>query len=476
MKNQITALMIAIIVLSLTACNQNQSKKASDFLATLSIDSVKAIAKEAYIYAFPMIDMYRIEYAYFVDSSNAEYKAPWNQIKNIPKVFTPDDKAVQTPNSDTPYSMVGIDLRTEPMVLTIPKIEKNRYFSVQLINSYTNNFDYIGSRTTGNDGGVFMLAGPNWKGKTPEGITKVFNSETELVLAIYRTQLFDPSDLDNVIAVQKGYKVEPLSTFLDKLAPKSAAAINFIKPLTPAEQKASLEAFNILNFLLQYCPTDPSEKELMARFAKIGIGAGKTIDFDKLSPEVKTAMEEGIKEVWSVDFAAFMKKVEAGEITGGQVFGTREYLKNNYLFRMGGAVLGIFGNSENEAIYPMYSTDESGKLLDATSNKYILHFAADELPPVHAFWSLTMYELPSSLLVANPINRYLLNSPMLPEFKFDEDGGLTFYVQNASPGKDKESNWLPAPKASFRAVLRLYWPKETALDGSWKNPPMQSVK
>lgn len=476
MKNPITLLMVAIVVLSLTACNQNQPKKTSDSLATLPIDSVKAIAKEAYIYAFPMIDMYRIEYAYFVDSSNAEYKAPWNQIKNIPKVFTPDDKAVQTPNSDTPYSMVGIDLRTEPMVLTIPKIEKNRYFSVQLINSYTNNFDYIGSRTTGNDGGVFMLAGPNWKGKTPEGITKVFNSETELVLAIYRTQLFDPSDLDNVIAVQKGYKVEPLSTFLDKPAPKSAAAINFIKPLTPAEQKTSLEAFNILNFLLQYCPTDPSEEELMARFAKIGIGAGKTIDFDKLSPEVKTAMEEGIKEVWSVDFAAFMKKVEAGEITGGQIFGTREYLKNNYLFRMGGAVLGIFGNSENEAIYPMYSTDESGKLLDATSNKYILHFAADELPPVHAFWSLTMYELPSSLLVANPINRYLLNSPMLPDFKFDKDGGLTFYVQNESPGKDKESNWLPAPKGPFRAVLRLYWPKGAALDGSWKNPPMQLVK
>jgi hypothetical protein len=476
MKKQITSLMIAVVVLSLAACNQNQSEKTNGPEASLSIDSVKAIAKEAYIYAYPMIDMYRIQYAYSVDSSNPEYKAPWNQLKNIPKVFTPDDKAVQTPNSDTPYSMLGLDLRTEPMVLTIPKIEDSRYFSVQLINSYTNNFDYIGSRTTGNEGGVFMIAGPNWKGETPEGITKVFHSETELLLAIYRTQLFDPSDLDKVMEIQKGYKVQPLSTYLGELAPKAAEAINFIKPLTPAEQKVSLEAFNILNFLLQFCPTDPSEKELMARFAKIGIGAGKTIDFDKLSPEVKTAMEEGVKEVWSADFAAFMKKVEAGEITGGQVFGTREYLKNNYLYRMGGAVLGIFGNSEHEAIYPMYSTDESGKELDATSNKYILHFAADQLPPVHAFWSLTMYELPASLLVANPINRYLLNSPMLPDFKVDKDGGLTFYIQNTSPGKDKESNWLPAPKGPFRAVLRLYWPKDAALDGTWKNPPMQLVK
>ena len=476
MKNQITALMIAFAVVSLTGCTTNQSKKASDSEVTLSVDSVKAIAKEAYIYAYPMMDSYRIQYAYFVDSKNPEFKAPWNQIKNIPKVYTPADKAVQTPNSDTPYSMAGLDLRTEPMVLTIPKIEKSRYFSVQLVNSYTNNFDYIGSRTTGNDGGVFMVAGPNWQGETPEGITKVFRSETELVLAIYRTQLFDPSDLDNVIEIQEGYKVQPLSSFLDKPAPQAAAAINFIKPLTPAEEKVSLESFNILNFLLQYCPTNPSEKELMARFAKIGIGAGKTIDFAKLSPEVKVAMEEGIKEAWSVDFAAFMKKVDAGEITGGQLFGTREFLKNNYLYRMGASVLGIFGNSEHEAIYPMYSTDDTGQELDATSNKYTLHFAAGELPPVNAFWSLTMYELPSSLLVANPIHRYLLNSPMLPSFKLDKDDGLTFYIQNTSPGKDKESNWLPAPKAPFRAVLRLYWPKESALDGKWKNPPMQLVK
>ena len=274
-----------------------------------------------------------------------------------------------------------------------------------------------------------------------------------MVLAIYRTQLFDPSDLDKVIEIQKGYKVQPLSEFLGAPAQEATPEINFIKPLTPAEQKVSLDAFNILNFVLQYCPINPSEKELMTRFAKIGIGAGKTIDFANLSPEVKAAMEEGIKKVWTVDFAAFLKKVEAGEITSVQVFGTREFLKNNYLYRLGAAVLGIFGNSEQEAFYPIYTNDESGKLLDATTNKYILHFAKGELPPVNAFWSLTMYELPSSLLVANPIHRYLLNSPMIPSFKFDKDGGLTFYVQNESPGKDKESNWLPAPKAAFQAFF-----------------------
>src|SRR5215471_339154 len=125
---------------------------------------VRAIAREAYIYGFPMVDGYRIQYAYFVDRNNPEFKAPWNQIDNVTRVFTPDDKVVQIPNSDTPYSTLGLDLRAEPMVITVPPIEKRRYFSVQLIDLYTFNFGYIGSRTTGNDGGSFLVAGPDWKG------------------------------------------------------------------------------------------------------------------------------------------------------------------------------------------------------------------------------------------------------------------------------------------------------------------------
>ena len=494
MKNQITALMIAIVILSLAACNQNQSKKTSDSLETLPIDSVKAIAKEAYIYAYPMADAYRIEYAYFIDKTNPEYKAPLNQLRNIAHVFTPEDKAVQTPNSDTPYTMVGLDLRTEPMVLTVPEIEGNRYCSFQLIDLYTFNFDYIGSRTTGNNGGVFMIAGPGWNEETPDGITKVFQSETEFVLIIGRTQLFNKDDLENVKKIQADYKLEPLSTFLNTTAPQKAGEIdrhiqlteelqnksyenfNIIAPLTSELEKKSIETFNILNFLLQFCPTDPSEKELMARFEKIGIGAGKRIDTTQLSPQVLAAMKEGIHDAWIQDFAKFKQQIDAKEVTSGDVFGTREYLKNNYLYRMGAAVLGIFGNSKQEAIYPLYTIDANGQKLDASKNNYTIHFNANELPPVNAFWSLTMYKLPSSLLVDNPIDRYLLNSPMLPDFKRDKDGGITFYIQKTSPGKDKEANWLPAPDGPFMAVLRLYWPKESALDGTWKNPPMQLVK
>jgi hypothetical protein len=158
-------------------------------------------------------------------------------------------------------------------------------------------------------------------------------------------------------------------------------------------------------------------------------------------------------------------------VTSGDVFGTREYLKNNYLYRMTAAVLGIYGNSKQEAMYPAYYVDEAKQKLDG-ANRYSLRFAPGQLPPVNAFWSLTMYEQPASLLVANPINRYLVNSPMLPQFVKDADGGLTLYVQNESPGKDKEANWLPAPKGPFSTIMRLYWPKPEALDGNWKQPPM----
>ena len=433
----------------------------------------RTIAKEAYVYGFPMVDSYRIQYAYFVDSKGAEYKAPWNQIVNTPRVYTPADTAIQTPNSDTPYSFVGMDLRAEPVVLTVPPVEKNRYFSVQLIDAYTFNFAYLGSRATGNDGGSFLIAGPNWKGTPPKGVKKVIRSETDFVFALYRTQLFYPGDLDNVKKVQAGYKAQTLSAFLGTPAPKAAAVIDFIKPLPPEAEKTSPEFFNILNFVLRFCPTNPSETQLMARFAKIGVGAGKTIDASKLSPEMKAAIEQGIADAWA-DFAGLTKEFDAGKVTSGDVFGTREYLKNNYLYRMGAAVLGIYGNSKLEAMYPVYAVDEAKQKLDG-ANRYTVHFAPGQLPPVNAFWSLTMYELPASLLVANPINRYLINSPMLPQLKRDGDGGLTLLIQNESPGKDKEANWLPAPKGPFVMYMRLYWPKQEAVEGKWTAPPLKRV-
>jgi hypothetical protein len=439
--------------------------------AGVSPEEARAIAKDAYVYGFPIVDNYRIQHAYWVDKATPEYKGPWNQIWNSARLYTPADTAIQTPNSDTLYSFVGADLRSEPLVLTVPAMEKERYFSVQLIDYYTFNFDYIGTRTSGNGGGSFLLAGPGWKGDAPKGVEKVFRCETELAFPTYRTQLFNPGDIENVKKVQAGYKVQPLSAFLGQPAAKAAPAIDFIKPLTPAEEKTSPEFFNILNFVLQFCPTVPSEEALMVRFAKIGVGAGKTFDASKLSPEMKTAFEQGTADAW-VALAGLKKDVEEGKVNSGDVFGTRQYLKNNYLYRMGAAALGIYGNSKQEAMYPAYYVDAAKQKLDGT-NRYTLRFAPDQLPPVNAFWSLTMYDEPQSLLVANPLNRYLINSPMLPQLKRDADGGLTLIVQNESPGKDKEANWLPAPKGPFSMIMRLYWPKEAATEGTWKQPPLQ---
>ena len=467
MKATRTHILIAAALVSGLALT---SARAADITPT----EARAIAKDAYVYGYPMVDSYRIQHAYFVNRESPEFKAPWNKIRNIPRVFTPEDKAVQTPNSDTPYSMLGMDLRSEPIVLTVPPIEKERYFSVQLIDLYTFNFDYIGSRATGNGGGNFLIAGPGWKGDTPKSVNKVIRAETELVLAAYRTQLFNPDDLDNVKKVQAGYQAQPLSAFLGQPAPKAAPVIDFIKPLTPAQQRTSPEFFNILNFVLQFCPTHPSEKELMARFAKIGVGAGKTFDASKLSPELKKAIEDGMADAWA-DFASLKKRVDEGEVTSGDVFGTREYLKNNYLYRMGAAVVGIFGNSKQEAMYPVYGVDSNGQKLDG-ANRYAVRFAPGQLPPVHAFWSLTMYEMPTSLLVANPLNRYLFNSTMLLQFKRDADDGITFYIQHDSPGADKEANWLPAPTGPFAMFMRLYWPKAEALEGKWTAPPLKRTE
>jgi hypothetical protein len=187
---------------------------------------------------------------------------------------------------------------------------------------------------------------------------------------------------------------------------------------------------------------------------------------------MKTAIEQGRADAYEA-FAGQVKLMDSGKLTSGQVFGTRTFLKNNYLYRWI-ATIGIYGNTKQEAMYPVYRVDADGKPLTGT-NSYTLYFAPGKYPPVNAFWSLTMYKLPESLLVANPINRYLINSPMLPDLKKDADGGLTLYIQNESPGKDKEANWLPAPKGPFAMYMRLYWPAEAALDGSWKQPKLDKV-
>lgn len=437
-----------------------------------TLDEVRTIAKEAYIYGFPLVDNYRIQHSYFVDKGGKEYKADWNRLVNNARVYTPEDKAIQTPNSDTPYSYVGADLRTEPLVFTVPEVEKGRYYSLQFIDQYTFNFAYVGSRATGNEAGSFLLTGPGWKGEKPPGIKAVIPCETQFAFVLYRTQLLNPADIENVKQVQAGYKVQTLSQFLGQSAPPSAPAVTFIKPLTPDQQKTSVEFFNVLDFVLRYCPEHPSEQKLRAEFSRLGLGNSEPQDFTNLKPDITKALKEGIADAWAAFKLHKETLVDTGKVSSADAFGTREFLKGDYLSRMSGAVLGIYGNSKDEATYPAYFVDASHQKLDGV-HSYTLRFGPGQLPPVNAFWSLTMYELPASLLTANPLNRYLINSPMLPDLGKDSDGGLTIYVQHESPGKDKEPNWLPAPKGPFFAVLRLYWPKPEALQGPWKAPTME---
>lgn len=463
---------IALLLMS-ALCASGVSLRALAVAPAASPEEVRAIARDAYIYGYPMIDNYRIQYSYFVDKQNPEYKGPWNTLHNSAHVYTPEDKAIQTPNSDTPYSQLGADLRAEPLVITVPKIEKGRYYSLQFIDMYTFNFAYAGTRTTGNEAASFLLAGPNWHGATPPGIKKVFRSETDFAFVFFRTQLFSPQDIDNVRKIQAGYKVQTLSAFLGRPAPPAAPAIDFPKPLNEQEEHSSLETFNLVSYLLQFCPPDPSEKRLMERFARINVGAGKKIDFAAFSPQMKQAFHDGIADAWAI-YKKTQAEFVAGKITSGDVFGTRAFLKNNYVYRMFGDVDGIYGNSVDEALYLPLNTDQTGAGLNG-ANRYVLHFGKGKLPPVRAFWSLTMYALPSQLLVANPLHRYLINSPMLPDLKKDADGGITLYVQHDSPGKEKESNWLPAPDGPFAMVLRTYWPDKAVLDGQWHAPRAQKV-
>ena len=460
--------LVAILTFAIGALVMNSSPATAQQLTPAE---ARAIAKEATIYGFPLVDNYRVQYSYFVDRGGDQFKAPWNTLVNTARVYTPADTAIQTPNSDTPYSFVGADLRAEPLVFTVPAIDKERYYSLQFIDMYTFNFAYVGSRATGHEAGNFLLAGPDWHGETPPGVKAVIRSETEFAFVLYRTQLFSPSDIDNVKKIQAGYKAQPLSQFLGKPAPPAPPAVDFVKPLSPEAERTSPEFFTILNFALAFCPPNPAEKDMLARFAKLGIGPHGAFDAKTLSSETLKAVQDGMADAWA-SFKTYKEtELDTGKRTSADAFGTRAFLNGDYLARFSGAVLGIYGNSKDEAIYPLYFVDGAKKPLSGAS-RYELRFAPGDLPPVNAFWSLTLYELPSSLLSANPLNRYLINSPMLPSLKRDDDGGVTLIVQHADPGAAEQANWLPAPAGPFFLAMRLYWPKADALDGRWKAPPL----
>jgi hypothetical protein len=463
------AVLVTAIAMSATTASAQTAPSANE---------TKAIAEEAIIYGLPMSMFYSIMNEYAINKDSGQYKAPFNTIANEPKVYTPADTAIVTPNSDTPYSWLFLDLRAEPVVLCVPEIEKDRYYSVMLTSQYTFNFGYLGSRATGNGAGCYAVAGPAWKGGTPV-VKKVFTSETDFALATYRTQLFNPADIDKVKAIQAKYEVKPLSAFLSRPAPGAAPAVDWPKIDKATEKK---DVLGYLPFLLQFAPLTGRaavEVPLRAKFARIGIEAGKPFPSIALSDADKVAMAEAGK---AAEEAIKVKIEKMGKLVNGWIVvtsgvGDRAVYNSDWTQRAAVGVAGILANDPAEAVYPITRRDGDGKPLDGSRAKYTLTFPAGKLPPVNAFWSVTMYDGKTQLLIKNPINRYLINSPMLPDLKKNADGSLTLYIQKNEPTDPvQKANWLPAPDGPIYMVMRLYWPKEAALNGSWQPPGIKAVQ
>jgi hypothetical protein len=434
----------------------------------------RTIAEEGFVYGLPMVMDYAVMYDFIVNRDSPGWKAPFNTLHTEARVFTSADTTVVTPNSDTPYSFVWADLRAEPIVLTVPQVDPKRYYSVMMVDNNTFNYAIIGTRTTGNGPGNFMIAGPKWKGATPPGIRKVLRSSTDFSLVIFRTQLLDPQDMPNVQKVQAGYQARTLSAFTGKPAPPAAPKVDW-PAIDPALTRTRF--FEYLDLVMDFAPPSPEEAAIRAKLARIGVGTKGRFDPAALSPEVRAALAEGMKT--GSDKVDARVKTLGTEINGWRVsspFGNRAFFNGDWLLRAAGARAGIYGLDADEATYPMTRIAPDGSPLDGSKHKYTITFEKGQLPPVNAFWSITMYDGKTQFLVANPLDRYLINSPMLGGMKFGADGSLTIRVQKDSPGKDEEANWLPAPDGPLFMAMRLYWPKTEPPSilppgkGTWRPP------
>jgi len=421
----------------------------------------KTIASDAYIYGYAMLYNYKTMFQQAVDPSFPGYVGGFGRFRHYSRGFTPADADIVTPSNDTPYSWAWLDLRAEPWVVSLPAID--RYYVLQWFDLYTHNFAYLGSRATGSGAGNYLFAGPNWNGEVPKGITKVIRAETDFIGTLTRTSWTGPEETEVLKAIQAQYRLMPLSEFAGTKPPPPAPTLAF--PAWDEARAASPDFITYLNFMLQFCPMPEAEKAMRERFATIGIGAGRAFDAAALAPGTKAALVAGIEDG--------KKRIDeriAATKSSADIFGTREFLGDDFAMKRAvAAAMGIYGNSKEEAYYTPYVADADGHTLDGTK-RYVIHFAKEQVPPVKFFWSMTMYNLPQRLLVANPIDRYAIGS-RTPGFKLNADGSADIYLQSASPGKDKESNWLPTPeKGPYYMVMRKYGPEGSLANGTWKAP------
>jgi hypothetical protein len=449
MKTTLT-LLFATFTIVATASRANAQQ-------AITPEHARAIAKEAYIFTYPLVMNYRTMYMQAIKGDGRIGK--WLHLG----VSSPADTDIVTPNNDTPYSYAWLDLRAEPWVLTMPKIEKDRFYTSQWDDLWGYVLDNPGSIIDGNDGVSVLLASPSWQGELPKGIKRIIRGESDFLGTLTRTQLKgDANDLTHVKEIQESYMLQPLSAFLGKPAPANAPAIQWPKWQEGDETREAYWGY--ADFLLPRTTPNPDDRAMYDKLISLGLKSGATWDASKLDPKIRQALQQGID-----DARAEMKKRSEGGVDAAKFFGTRKHVGTNYMDRAMGVYMGIFGNVPQVSVYLSMPDDANGALLDGSKASYTLQFPKGQLPPVKFFWSITMYSIPQRLLVENPITRYSIGSST-PGLKPNADGSLTIYVSAKSPGKDKDSNWLPAPNGPFWTVMRCYGPAPEIINGSYKKP------
>jgi hypothetical protein len=433
-----------------------------------------AIGVDAYLYFYPLISMDVTRKQFTNVEPGKEFgKGPMNAFTNIPTYPPADFKGVVRSNFDTLYSIAWLDLTKEPQIVSAPDTN-GRYYLLPMLDMWTDVFASPGWRTTGTLAGNFLVTLPGWSGAVPAGFTRI-EAPTSYVWIIGRTKTDGPPDYDAVHKIQAGYKVTPLSEWGKPAKPVETKIDPTVDMKTPPKvQVDTLSIGKYFTYAAELLKTNPphiTDQPIIAQMRKIGIEPGKSFDLDKADPAVRSGLAGVVEDAqqlmtWKIPTLARVVNGWSMNTDTMGVYG------NYYLKRAIVSQVGLGANLPEDAIYPLNLGDESGKPLDG-ANKYVLHFDKGITPPVNAFWSITLYDS-DGFQTANALNRFAVSSWM--PFNHNADGSLDLYLQNESPGKEKEANWLPAPKGAFNLTMRLYSPKSEALTGKWSPPPVTRMQ
>ncbi|PZF70860.1 DUF1254 domain-containing protein [Taibaiella soli] len=459
MKRIVSILIAASL---LTACGQNNGSKnttSAESPATNDSTVLKTV-RDAYVFALPLVLM-DISRRQLTDGAG-KFKVPENKFYHMSQFPDANFRDVVRPNGDTYYSSAWLNLAKEPLVLTVPNTN-GRYYMLPMLDAYTNVFASPGKRTTGTDAGNFLVTGPLWTGTVPEGMKQI-KAPTDMVWIIGRTQVNSKEDGEKIVQpIQKQFQLTPLSAWgkpYTAPAPVTDPALPKGSPNEVAEQMPVDQMLNYANDLMVTNPPAEADKAAMDQFATIGFGPGKKFDLAKLPAGITDA----VKGIPAATFKTINDKLgDAKAGTGWSPVMKTGIYGTDYMQRAFIAVLGLGANLPQDAIYPSCSFDADGNKLDGANN-YVIHFDKGKTPPANAFWSLTMYD-PAGYMTANPINRFTIGDRS--GLKPNADGSVDIYIQHSNPGKEKESNWLPAPEGNFNVMMRVYWPKDEMINGSW---------